>query len=124
MVTEQTGLPNNVVYGIEHGSDGKLWVSSNKGLASYDPVSSTFRVFSYSDGVQSSQFNYNSSLRLRDGTLCFGGIDGFNIFNPDEIEFNEYVPPVRITSFFGRTKDDCMMERHLVSCSLRGSMIR
>ena len=33
------GLPNNVIYGVLQDEDGFLWLSSNKGLTKFDPVS-------------------------------------------------------------------------------------
>lgn len=113
-ITKQDGLPNDVVYGIERDNDGFIWVSTNKGLTCYDPGNHIFKTYFYRDGLQSAQFNYKASLALQDGSLCFGGINGINIFNPKEIYPSEYIPPVRITSFYGLTKDGSKSRRHML----------
>ncbi|MGB3464521.1 MAG: response regulator, partial [Cyclobacteriaceae bacterium] len=41
----------------------------------------------------------NACLKTSDGQMLFGGINGFNVFDPDEIEYNEYQPPVYFTDF-------------------------
>ena len=40
-----------------------------------------------------------AALRMADGTLVFGGINGYNAFRPESIARNEHVPPVVITRF-------------------------
>ncbi|MBT1689822.1 hybrid sensor histidine kinase/response regulator transcription factor, partial [Dawidia soli] len=52
-----------------------------------------------SDGLQGAHFNENAGARLRSGELVFGGLNGFNIFNPDKITPNAYIPPVVINGF-------------------------
>jgi two-component sensor histidine kinase len=43
---------------------------------------------------------YSGGAYFKDGEgiLYFGGINGFNYFNPDKIKSNNYIPPVVITS--------------------------
>ncbi|MDE6089777.1 MAG: response regulator [Duncaniella sp.] len=96
---EKDGLPNNVIYGIVPDRSGALWMSSNAGLSCFYPDNDSICDYKYSDGLLGSQFNYKSSIRLGDGSLCFGGIDGINIFNPGRIDRNAYVPPVMITGY-------------------------
>jgi ligand-binding sensor domain-containing protein/methyl-accepting chemotaxis protein len=94
----------NTIQGIlEH--KGSLWIStSSAGLihlsnAVSHPDSFTVRVFDVDDGVQSRQFNNNSCLKTGTGELCFGGINGFNTFNPDAIHENLLKPLISITNF-------------------------
>ncbi|MBI3169508.1 MAG: GAF domain-containing protein, partial [Chloroflexi bacterium] len=96
--TEQEGLSNNVVYGILEDESGKLWLSTNFGLARFDTANQTFRIFTASDGLQSNEFNQNSYAKDRDGTMYFGGINGLNVFVPQEITDNQYTPKVALTS--------------------------
>lgn len=96
--TEQEGLSNNVVYGILEDEAGKLWLSTNFGLARFDPSKQAFRTFTASDGLQSNEFNQNSYAKDLDGTMYFGGINGLNVFTPQEITDNQYAPKVSLTS--------------------------
>jgi signal transduction histidine kinase/CheY-like chemotaxis protein len=47
--------------------------------------------------LQGREFEINSSLRAESNELYFGGINGFNIFHPDSLIRNPFVPPVYIT---------------------------
>jgi hypothetical protein len=49
--------------------------------------------------LQGNQFNIGTALKLRSGEMVFGGTNGFTIFNPAELQFNTYVPPVAIVDF-------------------------
>ncbi len=96
---EKNGLVNNVIYGILEDSKGFLWLSSNKGLSRFDPKNGTVRNYSANDGLQSNQFGGNDHFKDSRGYMYFGGINGFNIFYPDSIRDNPYIPPIVITDF-------------------------
>lgn len=91
------GLPNNVVYGILEDDEGYLWLSTNLGLSKFDPELETFTNFDVSDGLQSNEFNVGAYLKDNDGKLYFGGINGFNSFQPEGIQESKYMPPVVLT---------------------------
>lgn len=96
---EKHGLPNNVVYAIEADDNGKLWMSTNNGLTCFDPETNTFKNYDISDGLQSNIFFWGASAKLPNGNMVFGGINGFNIFDPLEVKDNPYKPSVVITDF-------------------------
>ena len=99
-ISEKDGLPNDVIYGILDDSFGNIWVSSNKGLASFAPNDlSSIKRFSAEDGLQSNEFNYKASFKSSDGKLYFGGINGFNCFYPQDLseKLNQVIPHVEIT---------------------------
>ena len=98
-ITDQDGLPNNVVYGVQADATGKLWLSTNNGLSRFDPDTRRFRTFDSNDGLQSNEFNSGASFRSPSGELFFGGIYGFNYFRPEEIRDNPHLPPLVITGF-------------------------
>lgn len=93
---EKDGLPNDVVYGILEDSDGNFWISTDGGLSRFDPHTGVFRNFDSRDGVQGNEFNL-ALCKSRDGAMFFGGMDGFNAFNPKQISDNPFVPPVVLT---------------------------
>ncbi len=102
---ENDGLPNDVVYGIVEDQTGYLWMSTNRGLARFDPGFGTFRNYDVSDGLQSNEFNSGAYYVNNTGEVFLGGINGFNAFYPPKVEDNPHVPPIVITSFkkFDRT---------------------
>ena len=95
----EDGLPSDVIYGILEDQRGNLWLSTNKGLSRFNVHTNTFNNYDRSDGLQGLQFNRKSYFKSRSGELFFGGINGFNRFNPDSVNNNTVVPPVVITDF-------------------------
>jgi len=95
---EKDGLPNEVIYGILGDDHGNLWLSTNKGIAKFNPETGKIRHYEARDGLQSNEFNANAAFQNRRGEMFFGGINGFNIFHPDSIKDNPYIPPVAITT--------------------------
>ncbi|MBU2493170.1 MAG: hypothetical protein KJ571_11145 [Bacteroidetes bacterium] len=95
--TEKDGLPNNVVYGILGDNEKNIWLSTNNGIARFNPETELFRNYDISDGLQSNQFFWGAYHKTFDGELFFGGINGLNSFYPGELKENTYIPPVYIT---------------------------
>lgn len=94
----EKGLPDAMAYSIEADEYGRLWVSSNSGIYSFDVRSHEIVQYGLSDGLQDLEFNGGASARLRDGALIFGGVRGVNVFNPDRLQRSVYQPPVQLTS--------------------------
>ncbi|HOK60991.1 MAG TPA: two-component regulator propeller domain-containing protein [Tenuifilum sp.] len=76
---------------------GRFWISTNKGLVLYNPLSNLVKVFNNSDGLFSNELNINASFKNSKGRMYFGSIDGVNVFHPDSIPTNKVVPNVCIT---------------------------
>ncbi|MFA6234156.1 MAG: SpoIIE family protein phosphatase, partial [Bacteroidota bacterium] len=93
---KKDGLPNPVVYGILPDAAGFLWMSTNAGLGRMEPRSVRFRNYDVRDGLQSNEFNRMQYFRIGD-SLCFGGVDGYNLFSPEAIRNNTVVPPIVLT---------------------------
>ena len=92
------GLPSNFIFGILIDSGGKLWLSTGKGLSRMDPLSETFNNFDISDGIQSYEYSPGVCLKAENGEMYFGGMNGFNIVDPEKFQPRSYIPPVLITS--------------------------
>jgi len=105
VIDKEKGLPNNVIYGILDDQFGNLWISSNGGITQMNPKTLKMQTFTKENGLLSKQLNYKSSLKSKDGSLYFGGINGFNIIKPGYFINNDYVPPIAITGFKFLTKN-------------------
>ncbi len=104
---EKDGLPNEFVYGILEDNSGDLWISTNKGLSRFNPETETFKNYYYQDGLQGNEFNQNAFAKDNStGRLLFGGPNGFNVFNPDNIKDNSYIPPIVFTDYTRYNSDD------------------
>ncbi|MEJ2052889.1 MAG: two-component regulator propeller domain-containing protein [Calditrichaceae bacterium] len=98
-ITSKDGLPNNVVYGILIDNNQRLWLSTNNGLSCFNPSNGEIKNYTIEEGLQNNEFNAGAYLKMTDGRLVFGGINGLNIFRPDSIPKNLYHPPVVFTDF-------------------------
>jgi ligand-binding sensor domain-containing protein/signal transduction histidine kinase len=96
---EQHGFPDNMVYGILKDRHADLWLSTGKGIVRFTPATGVTKVFDKYDGVQSTEFSAGACCLSPDGSMGFGGINGFNWFRPDSIEFNTVPPSVVLTGF-------------------------
>lgn len=92
------GLVGNAVYGIHEDAAGDLWLSTNNGLVRYSPDTQLVRSFHRIHGLQDDEFNFGASYAAADGRLYFGGLNGFNAFLPEALEFNSHPPEVVLTS--------------------------
>jgi ligand-binding sensor domain-containing protein/serine phosphatase RsbU (regulator of sigma subunit) len=101
------GLPNVVINGLVQDDNGNLWISTNKGISRFSPKEEKFRNFTYNDGLQADEFNQATVAKdPKTGEILFGGPNGFNIFHPERIKDNPYVPPVVFSSFVRYNSDD------------------
>lgn len=103
--TTKDGLPSNCIQGILQEDDDNLWISTNNGLSKFKLSEETFQNFNESNGLQSNEFAVNSCVKTHDGFMYFGGINGFNFFNPKNIDRNPFIPPVVITDLKLFNKD-------------------
>ena len=102
--TMKDGLPDNSILGILADDEGKLWLSTNKGICKFTPASGqskkvSCRNYDKGDGLPSDEFYYNTSVKGDDGTFYFGSNAGLVAFKPDELKDNPFIPPVVITDF-------------------------
>lgn len=95
--TTSNGLPGMIVMAIEEDNAGDIWVSTYDGLALLRKKTDSFTAFFNHDGLVSNEFNPNSFIKLRDGSLVVGSINGINVFNPHAIQYNQIKPKVYFT---------------------------
>jgi len=96
-VSEGEGLPNSSIYGIESDASGNLWLSTNRGIAEFRPADRSIRSFRRSHGLQGDEFNFGAHYRAPDGTLYFGGANGYNAFLPERLQFDDQPPTTVLT---------------------------
>jgi len=79
------GLPNNLITGIKEDVNHNLWITTKSGLSMLNPETDQFKNYNVHDGVQGMEFQSKSIEKTLDGRIIAGGINGFNIFHPDNI---------------------------------------
>ena len=112
----KNGLPNDVVYGILPDNSNNLWMSTNKGLSCFTPSKQSFKNYEEKDGLQSNEFNHGVYLRTKKGILLFGGVNGYNYFDPAAITSNPVAPKIVIT--------DLRIKNQIVNVNEPGSPLK
>lgn len=95
--SEKDGLPNGIIFKILQDDSGLLWLTTDKGISSFDPATKRIKNFTGYNGAQESPFVFGAGLYSKAGELYFGGQEGFNYFNPSLLPSNRYIPSVLLT---------------------------
>lgn len=109
--TRQPGLPNDFIYGVLTDKNGHVWVSTNYGISELNPETGKFKNYTEKDGLQNNEFNGKAAYKDNLGNLYFGGMNGFNMFSPDEIPMNQNKPQTIIegVELFGKPLEKNMV---------------
>lgn len=93
------GLPDNTVYAILQDEAANLWLSTNKGISNFIPALNKFINYDQSDGLLNFEFNRKACYKDPEGVMYFGGIEGIDYFNPEQISLNSFLPNIVLTDF-------------------------
>lgn len=124
------GLSGNTVNAMLEDSNGDFWLSTNAGLSRLvygTDHSGSPRLhatdFYEINGLQGAQFNPGSALRTRAGRLYFGGINGFNSFQPEAVRKTTYFPDVRFIGLAIHAGDTSATKAGFGDLSRRGDSV-
>lgn len=111
--TMKDGLPNDFIYSILEDERGRLWLTTNKGLACFNREEGTFLNYTKQDGLPHDQFNFFGACKAKDGTFFLGSLGGVAYFKPYELEDNPYSPDAVVTGavVFNQVITDMKSER-------------
>ena len=96
---EDNGFPSSWIFSIEEGINNSMWVSTDKGLIKFNPVTGESVLYDSNSGIPFNQFNFRSSYVDTDGTIYFGGTNGMISFNEKERPFVKKSFDVVFTGF-------------------------
>lgn len=94
------GFPSNIVYKMLEDDNGTLWISTSRGLVSFQPETEIKRIYTTTNGLLDNSFNYQSGYKDGQGKLYFGSINGFIAFNPVNFTDNKQTAPLVLSDFF------------------------
>lgn len=94
---QKSELPDNYIHAILSDTLNHIWLSTNSGIIRMNVITNEITTFGKSDGLQGMSFSEDKGFKSSDGTLYFGGVNGFNYFEPHKIEINKQVSPVVFT---------------------------
>jgi signal transduction histidine kinase/ligand-binding sensor domain-containing protein/DNA-binding response OmpR family regulator len=98
--TTEDGLPSNIICSIVEDNNGNLWISTDKGISVFKIDSGTFKNYDFNDGLQGNEFLQNAGFKSNStGNIYFGGVNGFNIFNPDDLNIKGKISDIVFTDF-------------------------
>lgn len=98
LYNQNNGLANEFIYGIIADESNNLWLSTNGGISCFNISTKTVKNFTAKDGLQSNEFNTGAYYKGASGNIYFGGIKGFNWFNPQHTEASTNKPQVDIST--------------------------
>lgn len=97
-IGRSTGLPSDNVGKLIEDRDGRIWASTDSGVAVIDPQSFQARAFGEADGISIGAYYTNSGGRAKDGTLLFGGLGGITVIHPERLADWDFHPNVAVTA--------------------------
>lgn len=83
---------NHGFNGLLQDPEGKLWLSTNNTILSFDPNTKQIQAFSESDGTIGGQYIMGGSEQNRAGKLFFGSTNGVNIIEPRRLVLDSIKP--------------------------------
>ncbi|MDR0575223.1 MAG: response regulator [Tannerella sp.] len=119
----EDGLPNRSVVAIQEDNEGACWAASVNGVTKIEIKEQaggyefSFVNFDANDGLQNGTFFEKASLKSKNGDLYFGGYNGFNTFNPANIQYNPSKNRPVFTAFklFNSTvKEGVELNKHII----------
>ena len=94
---QESELPDDYIHAILADNLNNIWFSTNSGIIKMNLTNNQINTFDKSDGLQGMSFSADKGFKSADGTLYFGGVNGFNYFDPYKIEIKNQVPPIVFT---------------------------
>lgn len=78
---ENSALISNNIYTIIFDGDRDLFLSTENGLTSFNPIDKTFHNWTKEQGLKTDHFNATSGILRKNGDFIFGSTDGAIEFN-------------------------------------------
>ena len=89
-------VPQLAYAAVRVDSTGRVWLTSQRGLYSFDPASGRTRHFSHQDGLPTSEFRRGRIVSGPDHRFYAATMEGVVGFDPTRIEMGGQPPPVLI----------------------------
>lgn len=99
-LTSKDGLPDATIYCIREDLQHRLWMSTNRGVVRLDPTNGKLTPFSVQDGLQGMEYNSGACLRTKDGSIVFGGVNGFDRVQPERVHASTFQPQINLTGIY------------------------
>jgi len=93
------GFDAKIVHNMLEDRSGRLWMGTNIGLVAFDIDSRrVVKLYTAEDGLHSHDFFPTARGKTSDGQLWFGGFNGLNRFDPENLQENPDPPQIYLTA--------------------------
>ncbi|MCE6992518.1 two-component regulator propeller domain-containing protein [Dyadobacter sp. CY323] len=89
------GLHHEYIYCMLPDSSGHYWLSTNRGITRFDPVTEHFE---FVKEIPAREYNSRSALAARNGNLYFGSTAGMDLIKPRLLTLQNDIVGVHLTS--------------------------
>ncbi|WEK20278.1 MAG: two-component regulator propeller domain-containing protein [Candidatus Pedobacter colombiensis] len=103
--TKEDGLPSDYILSVVEDNAHNLWLGTENGISKLDPEQQRFRNYDSYDGLPKTGLSEGSSLKLPNGDLLFGCINGYITFNPAAITDQKIKAKMALTNLQINNKD-------------------
>lgn len=103
--TKESGLPSDYILSIVEDQAHDLWLGTENGISRLDPEQQRFRNYDSYNGLPKTGLSEAASLRLPNGDLFFGCINGYLTFSPAAITDQKIKAKMALTGFQINNKD-------------------
>lgn len=109
--TKEDGMPSDYILSIIEDNAHNLWLGTENGIAKLNPEKERFRNYDSYDGLPKTGLSEGSSLKLPNGDLLFGCINGYLIFNPTAVTDQKIKAKMAFTNLQINNKDVTSVEK-------------
>lgn len=93
------GLPTLFTSAVGEDKEGRIWVTTNRGLVRWDEATHQFCTYGYQEGLNHHPFCNGALKCLSDGRIMTGGEGGVSVFDPNAVAEPKPLPQLRLMSF-------------------------
>ncbi|WP_224996965.1 sensor histidine kinase [Cesiribacter sp. SM1] len=113
--TTADGLPANAIINVVATGKGEFFVTPQNSLSRWNLNTGRLTTYGARDGLANDPYGFSASLRLRDGKILIGSMNGILYFHPDSLSSTQPPAEVLITglSIYGKpVKLDSALSRN------------
>lgn len=94
----EDGLPDNTILSVLTKGGSYFWLGTSNGIVMFDPNNASFKRFGKRHGL-STNFFREGGIISKKGEIFFASKKGVDLFFPEEIGDNPYLPVIAFTDF-------------------------
>jgi signal transduction histidine kinase/DNA-binding response OmpR family regulator/ligand-binding sensor domain-containing protein len=104
-VDANLSLQHEIIHAILEDNNKNMWITTTRGICNIvvgiDPKTETYTYtacrYNEQDGLQNQEFNLRSIIKTSQGEVIAGGMQGLNLFAPENIKYNHFTSKVVFT---------------------------